>query len=85
MTVLETVLGEITLFVERPHIACCLVDTFFCGRSFHPELLATVDDQEEDCCKTCVDIRYEMLCPPTNPRHSHCPLMLTRVCRGSSS
>jgi hypothetical protein len=25
-----------------------------------------------------------MRCPPHNPRHSHCPLMLTRVCRGVS-
>ena len=86
MTLLnEEIITEISLGDERPHIACCIADAFFCGRPFHPELLAVEDDKEEDCCKTCIDIRYDMLCPPHSPKHSHCPLLLTRICRRASS
>jgi hypothetical protein len=77
---LETILDEITLFVERPHISCCIIDKFFCGRPFHPELIAVEADDEDDCCKTCIDIWYETMCPSHRPTHEHCPFNLQRVC-----
>lgn len=72
---------DIDLGDERPHIACCLVDRFFCGKQFHEELIG-YGFAEDDCCETCVKIRYEMLCPVLRPTHSHCPipLLARRVC-----
>lgn len=62
------------------HLACCEHDRFFCGADFHPEAEGTEAHDEEDCCPTCVDIRYKMLCPRDRPTHQHCPFDRRVVC-----
>jgi len=71
---------EISLGDERPHIQCCETERFFCGRPYHPELAATEDDDEDECCPVCVDNRYAAQCPPHRPTHAHCPLDRSRIC-----
>ena len=63
-----------------PHIKCCVLEKFLCGASYHPELVATEDDDEDACCVKCVDKRYEALCPRDAPTHSHCQLMGGKLC-----
>lgn len=77
MTMTDIEIGEaleIQLGDEVPHVACCQLDRFLCGRQYHPEAQATEDDAEEDCCRTCIDVMYDMLCPKVRPTHSHCPI-----------
>lgn len=82
----DTLVEEVTelaidLGDERPHFSCCLdQEKFICGRPFHPELRATDEDNEDDCCVECVDLAYQTLCPPHKPSHAHCPLALIVVC-----
>lgn len=57
----------------RPHIRCCEVERFYCRAPFHPEVEATEACDEEAACATCVDIRYDLLCPQDRPTHQHCP------------
>lgn len=78
--VLEDVdLDAIVSVEERPHVACCVADVFLCGAPFHPELVASPDTPEDECCETCVDIMYALLCPPWRPTHQHC-VRGVRIC-----
>ena len=67
-------------FVRRLHIACCAEDLFLCGAQWHPEIEATEEHSEDDACPECVDIRYELLCPPQRPTHQHCPFRGGKRC-----
>lgn len=70
---------DLSLGDERLHYACCEQDRFFCARPFHPELVATEHDDEDECCQSCVDISYQMMCPPRRPNYQHCPFT-GRIC-----
>lgn len=85
MTTTETPLETTTLSIEEfeemlgdehLHIKCCRIDRFYYGRVFHPEVEATEQDSEDECCPTCVEIRYGALCPALFPTHQHCPIPL---------
>lgn len=58
------------------HIACCVdPPRFLCGAPHHPEAEAGLDDDEDDCCPTCVEVRYKFMCNAGRQRsHFHCPL-----------
>jgi hypothetical protein len=62
------------------HLACCVEPKFYCGAPYHPESVAGEDDDEDDCCKPCVDRRYQLMCPPVRSTHQHCPFNPRRVC-----
>lgn len=70
---------DLTTGTSELHIACCKRPRFLCWAPYHPEAEAGPDDNEEDCCKPCVDIRYRSMCPALRPTHQHCPFN-GRVC-----
>lgn len=72
---------DLSLGDERFHAKCCVLDRFYCGRPFHPELVAVETVAEDEVCATCVEIMYEMMCPPgSRATHYHCPFNLLRTC-----
>lgn len=64
----EGMLGD-----ERLHIKCCRVDRFYCGHSFHPELVITPETPEDEACEECVDVLTDHQCWRG---HQHCPIPL---------
>lgn len=75
MTLIETPVTidfALDLGDELPHIECCRKEAFLCGKEHHPELTAVKTDPE--CCKTCIAILEQSLCPAFRPTHVHCPL-----------
>ena len=65
---------EIELGDEQPHLECCRVERFFCGRPYHPELSALeMDAPEDEVCAKCMKILHAHACWRG---HQHCPIPL---------
>jgi hypothetical protein len=65
----EEMLGD-----ERPHLECCRVERFFCGRPYHPELAAhETDTPTDEICEKCLQILNDHACWRG---HQHCPIPL---------
>jgi hypothetical protein len=58
---------------EPYHVVCCNEPLFYCGCTFHEELMAPPGSEPEECCDICMQIFVNHLCPPPHPTHAHCP------------
>jgi hypothetical protein len=69
-----TTLDDIELGDEHPHLECCRVERFFCGRPFHPELSACeLESPGDEVCARCMEILHDNHCWRG---HQHCPIPL---------
>lgn len=65
---------DLDLGDEHPHLECCRVERFFCGKPFHPELSAPgLNAPFDEVCTDCSRIMAENWC---HRGHQHCPIPL---------